>query len=161
MTQVEPILKKVPSDLERERTPGSGTRLIMSPQTQFKKEVSFRKTGTKIWELTPEVTSYSLIEEEADIALQGKMIWHNWVILYSSCRDMASFFESENWINEQKTYNYFFFNWEGAFLCPYVWWCSPWHLMSNLSASLRLHGNVAQIYRPVQIPIYCYFYRHD
>lgn len=74
MTQVEPILKKVPSDLERERTPGSGTRLIMSPQTQLKKEVSFRKTGTKIWELTPEVTSYSLIEEEADIALQGKML---------------------------------------------------------------------------------------
>ena len=74
MTQVEPILKKVPSDLEMEKTPGSGTRLIMSPQTQFKKEVSFRKTGTKIWELTPEVTSYSLIEEEADIALQGKML---------------------------------------------------------------------------------------
>ena len=74
---------------------------------------------------------------------------------------MASFFESENWINEQKTYNYFFLNWEGALLCPYDWWCSPWHLMSNLSASLRLHGHVAQIYRPVQIPIYCYFYRHD
>lgn len=72
MTQVEPILKRIPSDLEREITPGSGNRGIMSPQTQFRKEVSFRKTGTKIWELTPEVTSYSLIEEETEVAFRGK-----------------------------------------------------------------------------------------
>ena len=44
----------------------------MSPQSQFRKEVSFRKTGTKIWELTPEVTSYSLIEEETEVAFRGK-----------------------------------------------------------------------------------------
>jgi hypothetical protein len=76
MTQIEPILKRTPSDLgplERERTSNSGTRLIISPQTQFRKEVSFRKTGTKIWEFTPEVTSYSLIEEETNLALRGKV----------------------------------------------------------------------------------------
>lgn len=77
MTQIEPIMKRPPSDLgplERERTSNSGTRLIISPQTQFKKEVSFRKTGTKIWEFTPEVTSYSLIEEETSVALRGKVL---------------------------------------------------------------------------------------